>query len=86
MCAPSVTQIYVPAVPTNVIDPTGAGNAYCGGFLAGYVQTSDVLTAARYGAVAASFLVEQAGLPEINEQLRTQAGLRFHLLQHTGNG
>ena len=75
MCLPS---------PTNVIDPTGAGNAYCGGFLAGYVQTGDVLTAARYGAVAASFLVEQVGLPEINERLRTQAGLRLHLLQQTG--
>ena len=83
--SPSVTQIYVPAIPTNVIDPTGAGNAYCGGFLAGYVQTGDVLTAARFGAVAASFLVEQVGLPEINERLRTQAGLRLHLLQQTGN-
>jgi sugar/nucleoside kinase (ribokinase family) len=73
--------VHVPAVPTNVIDPTGAGNAYCGGFLVGYILTGDVLTAARYGAVAASFLVEQVGLPEINEQLRTQAELRLHLLQ-----
>jgi cytidine kinase len=76
--------IHVPAVPTNVIDPTGAGNAYCGGFLAGYVQTGDVLTAAHYGTVAASFLVEQVGLPEINERLRTQAELRLHLLQQVG--
>jgi sugar/nucleoside kinase (ribokinase family) len=79
-------EVHVPAIPTIVIDPTGAGNAYCGGFLAGYVQTGDVLTAARYGAVAASFLVEQVGLPEINERLRTQAELRLHLLQQTGNG
>jgi len=84
--APSVTQIYVPAIPTNVIDPTGAGNAYCGGFLAGYVQTGDVLTAARYGAVAASFLVEQVGLPEINERLRTQAEIRLRSLQRLENG
>ena len=79
-------HLYVPAVPTTVVDPTGAGNAYCGGFLAGYVQTGNALTAARFGAVAASFLVEQVGLPEINERLRTQAGLRLHLLQQTGNG
>ena len=79
--AGSHPAVHVPAVPTNVIDPTGAGNAYCGGFLAGYVRTSDVLTAARYGTVAASFLVEQVGLPEINERLRTQAGLRLHLIQ-----
>ena len=83
--ASHLVPIHVPAIPTNVIDPTGAGNAYCGGFLAGYVQTGDVLTAARYGTVAASFLVEQVGLPEINERLRTQAGLRLHLLQQTGN-
>jgi sugar/nucleoside kinase (ribokinase family) len=82
----SAPHLYVPAVPTTVIDPTGAGNAYCGGFLAGYVQTGDVLTAARYGTVAASFLVEQVGLPEINERLRTQAGPRLHLLHQTGNG
>ena len=73
--------VHVPAIATNVIDPTGAGNAYCGGFLAGYAQTGDMLTAGRYGAVAASFLVEQVGLPEINERLRTQARLRLHLLQ-----
>ena len=73
--------IHVPAIPTNVTDPTGAGNAYCGGFLAGHIQTGDVLTAARYGTVVASFLVEQVGLPEINERLRTQARLRLHLLQ-----
>jgi len=84
--ASHLVPIHVPAIPTNVIDPTGAGNAYCGGFLAGYIQTGDVLTAAHYGTVAASFLVEQVGLPEINERLRTQAKLRLHLLQQTGNG
>jgi len=78
------TQLYVPAVPTTVVDPTGAGNAYCGGFLAGYVQAGDVLTAARYGTVAASFLVEQVGLPPITERLSAEANRRLHLLQHTG--
>jgi len=78
--------IHVPAVPATVVDPTGAGNAYCGGFLAGYIQTGDMLTAVHYGTVAASFLVEQVGLPEINERLLTQARLRLHLLQQTGNG
>lgn len=68
---------HVPAIPVAVVDPTGAGNAYCGGFLAGYVQTGDALTAARWGTVAASFLVEQIGLPPINEQLRTKANERL---------
>ncbi len=78
-------HLYVPAVPTTVIDPIGAGNAYCGGFLAGYVQTGDALTAARYGAVAASFLVEQVGLPEIDERLRTQAQIRLRSLLRMEN-
>ena len=68
---------HVPAIPVAAVDPTGAGNAYCGGFLAGYVQTGDALMAARCGTVAASFLVEQIGLPPINERLRTEANERM---------
>jgi len=74
-------QLYhVPTVRTTVVDPTGAGNAYCGGFLAGYIQTGDVLTAARYGAIAASFLVEQVGLPSVHERLRIEANKRLSWL------
>jgi sugar/nucleoside kinase (ribokinase family) len=72
--------VHVPALPAAVVDPTGAGNAYCGGFLAGYLQTGDVLTAARYGTVAASFLVEQAGLPPIHDRLRDAANQRLATL------
>jgi sugar/nucleoside kinase (ribokinase family) len=73
--------IHVPAVPTTVIDPTGAGNAYSGGFLAGYLQTGDLMTAARYAAVAASFLVEQIGLPPITDHLRAEANRRLQRLE-----
>jgi sugar/nucleoside kinase (ribokinase family) len=73
--------VHVPAVPVAAVDPTGAGNAYCGGFLAGFVQTGDVLTAARYGAVAASFLVEQAGLPAINDQIHLEANRRLQVIE-----
>lgn len=54
---------HIPAVATRVLDPTGAGNAFCGGFLAGWVQRGDLRLAGLSGAVAASFLVEQVGLP-----------------------
>ena len=30
-------SLLIPAFPTQVIDPIGAGNAYCGGFLSGWV-------------------------------------------------
>jgi sugar/nucleoside kinase (ribokinase family) len=64
----------IPAVETTVVDPTGAGNAFCGGFLAGWVQTGNLLTAGLYGVVAASFLVEQVGLPESSEAARLGRG------------
>lgn len=54
---------HIPAFATSAVDLTGAGNAFCGGFLAGWVQTGDLRQAGLYGVVAASFLVEQVGLP-----------------------
>ncbi len=67
----------IPAVETMVVEPTGAGNAYCGAFLAGWVTTGDLRTAGLYGAVAASFLVEQVGLPRPRAGLRAEARRRL---------
>jgi sugar/nucleoside kinase (ribokinase family) len=54
--------IEIPACPVKeVVDVTGAGNAYCGGFIVGYTQTGDLQQAGRYGAVSASFALEQFG-------------------------
>lgn len=61
-------QIHLPAVEVRVVDPVGAGNAYCGGFLAGWLQTGDLAQAGAWGAVAASFLVEQVGVPPITAE------------------
>lgn len=55
--------LSIPAIETTAVDVIGAGNAFCGGFLVGWVQTGNLRTAGLYGAVAASFLVEQVGLP-----------------------
>ncbi len=51
----------IPPVPVTVVDTTGAGDAYCGGFLAGLVTTGDALEAALQGTVSASFAVEDYG-------------------------
>lgn len=48
----------IPAYPVNVLDPLGAGDAFCGGFLAGYRATFDPLEAALYGNISASLAVE----------------------------
>lgn len=49
------------AKPKNVSDPTGAGDAYRGGFLAGYVRGYDLLTCGQMGSVAAVYTVEKYG-------------------------
>ena len=51
----------IPAYPSRMADPTGAGDAFCGGFLAGYRITYDPLEAALHGNVSASIKVEGSG-------------------------
>ena len=51
--------INIPAFPTNAKDPTGAGDAFCGGFQVGLFETGDPVQAALYGAVSASFVIEE---------------------------
>jgi sugar/nucleoside kinase (ribokinase family) len=51
----------VPAYPARPADPTGAGDAFCGGYLAGFSKTYDPLQAALYGNVSASLKVEGCG-------------------------
>ncbi len=52
---------HVPPVAVDAVDPTGAGDAFCGGFLVGYTETGDGVEAAVFGTVAASFAVEHSG-------------------------
>lgn len=53
--------IPVPSQNVTACDPTGAGDAFCGGFLAGLVETSDPLQATRFGALAAARVVTRFG-------------------------
>ena len=69
--------VHIPAVPTTVVDPIGAGNAFCGGFLVGWREAGDLQTAGLYGAVSASFLVEQIGLPSFSQDVCKEAQRRF---------
>jgi len=47
--------------PRVILDPTGAGDAFIGAFLAEYVQGKDPLWCACIGSAAASFLLEGVG-------------------------
>jgi sugar/nucleoside kinase (ribokinase family) len=51
----------IPAYPARVTDPTGAGQSFCGGFLAGYRGTYNALEGALMGNISASFTVEGSG-------------------------
>ena len=52
--------------PSNVVDPTGGGNGFLGGLAVGLVRTGfDVVEAARWGSVAASYCIEQVGVPTL---------------------
>ena len=76
-------RVYrIPAVPVEVVDPVGAGNAFCGGFLVGWVESGDLRTAGLYGCVAASFAVQQVGVPTVTVDLRAEAQRRLSVLQN----
>ncbi len=51
----------IPAYPARLADPTGAGDAFCGGFLAGYCKDYDPLEGVLHGNVSASLAVEGSG-------------------------
>ena len=51
----------IPAFPAQPIDPTGAGDAFIGGFLSQYLRCQDALWSASVGASLASFLIETQG-------------------------
>lgn len=51
----------IPAYPTRLVDPTGAGDAFCGGFLVGYRKDYDPLEGVLYGNISASLAIEGSG-------------------------
>lgn len=72
--------VEVPACPTHAPDPTGAGDAFCGGFLAGLLRTKDPVLAACCGAVSASFAVEGFGPNRLLAASAAEASLRLRWL------
>ena len=51
----------IPAYPARVVNPEGVGDAFCGGFLAGYRRSFDPLEAVLHGNVSASLAIEGHG-------------------------
>jgi fructokinase len=51
----------IEAVPTQVVDTTGAGDAYAAGFLAGHTRGLSLAEAGHWGAVAAAEVISHFG-------------------------
>ena len=66
----------VPAAAAQVVDVTGAGNAFCGGLLVGWLEMGDVRQAAAQATVSAAFALEQTGPPLIDTAVMAKAKTR----------
>ena len=58
---PGNHRYELPAYASRMVDPNGAGDAFCGGFLAGFQKTNDPLLSALHGSVSASLKIEGSG-------------------------
>ena len=79
----------LPAFPLEtVIDPTGAGDSFAGGFL-GYLSTQEdwsddsaLRRAMTYGSVIASFNVSEFGTERVSRLTREEIDERFEVFRH----
>ena len=69
--------IHVPTAATRIVDATGAGDLFAGGFLAGLAQNKDLATCASMGCVAAGEIIGHIGArPEADlKALMAERGL-----------
>ena len=69
--------VHIPTVPEDeVVDPTGVGDAFRGGFLAGYSHGFDWKLCGEIGSLAAVYCLEQKG-PQSHSYTREQFVKRF---------
>jgi sugar/nucleoside kinase (ribokinase family) len=71
----------IPAYPVTPVDPTGAGDAFCGGFLAGLRMKYDPFEAALMGSVSASFKIQGTGPFYPMEALEELVNARIEILR-----
>jgi sugar/nucleoside kinase (ribokinase family) len=66
---------HIPALPIEVVDPTGAGNAYGGGWCAGWQHTRDVRLAGCHATASAALMVSHAGTPDLDAAMHERAAV-----------
>jgi|GEM_PF-786825 len=73
-------QWHVPTVSVPAIDVTGAGDTFCGGFMADFVAHGDPLRAAIRGSVAASLCIQDYGALHVLDASPDEVDRRVALL------
>jgi 2-dehydro-3-deoxygluconokinase len=53
--------VHLPTAATSIVDPVGAGDAFAGGFLAGYLSGRDPVACAQLGTAMAARVVATSG-------------------------
>ncbi|MBE3119419.1 MAG: carbohydrate kinase family protein [Candidatus Atribacteria bacterium] len=77
-------QVFIPTVPERqIVDPTGVGDAFRGGFLAGVSRGWDWTLCGQVGSLAAVYCLEQKG-PQNHVYTRTEFVRRFR--EHFDDG
>lgn len=70
-------EVRVPVAPAErIVDPTGVGDAFRGGFLTGYARGWDWSLCGEMGALAATYCIEQNG-PQNHHYTRPEFVARF---------
>ena len=66
------TSTHIPAGTNNLIDATGAGDSFAGGFLAQYLRGASAVDAARFATSISAWVIEHVGArPAADDHLRT---------------
>jgi sugar/nucleoside kinase (ribokinase family) len=73
--------VHIPAVRVTATDATGAGDAFCGGVLAGFAEKNDPMEGLLYGLVSASFCVEGLGFTGLAAATKEKASTRLAMLR-----
>ena len=77
-------QVFIPTVPEEcIVDPTGVGDAFRGGFLAGYTHGFDWKLCGEIGSLAAVYCLEKKG-PQNHVYTRVEFVKRFR--EHFDDG
>ena len=73
--------ISVPSASDKTVDITGAGDAFCGGFLAGYARDRDALEGALHGSISAAYAISASSANGLLAVDRAEARERKNALR-----